>query len=1108
MNSLPFDIFCSKHSDCEAPISVITEILSENDPLNFEKISNEFEVLGFKKVKDLARATLGKASSMKLCGDSLTLLYGAIEIYSEHLDNLLKSAKSEHQKRNFITTQKICKELLTHTPTDLNVILLNAESFFNCGNYEKCIDCLEIANNINPNCSEVLSNFALVYMKKSENDLAKEYLFKVCTIKPFCVDAWTDYADFLFKTNDLITAELAYERVLSLKPELYKVHNKYGKLLLKLNRIKEAKKHFKIANNCATECPDTLKNLADVYYLIGKFEKAISKYKKALEINPDLINAYFYLGMAHLKVTEFQNAANIFLKALELEPENVSVLRSLAVTYCFQENMLLCVEVYKKCLKLQPEAFNLNLELALIYLHNLQNYQEAVIYLKKCIQLNPNRIDLFKNLFVAYRKSNDHLNASDACMSIGDLYLESDDQENARNAFFCAILLNPRNAFGHWKVGLTMYNLGHLDLALTRYKHAIELKPTLANAYCDIAIIYEEYGISEKAIDYYKMAIQLQQPTHYNACLNLANILYRLNINLNDALTHYEKALEYDNTSVDVYIHMGNIYTELNRSKDALRCFYMAIQHDPHCLEAYMYIGSIQKDSDNFIEAIRAYEFVLKLKPDLPDVYCNLVRCLLTICDWSDYDAHVNKLQEIVNKQLNDDDMLSLLPHDALMFPLSIEVQTKIASKYAKNCVEKLKKSIEGPQQFVHPTSLISSNGNLRIGFVSTNFGKHPITTIMESLSSLYDYQVDIICYSISSNDNIPPWLNLFEGHKDLSQLKFIDAAKVINNDGIHILVDMSGYIKGAQTEIFALRPAPIQVSWLGCPSTSVTTFMDYLITDKICSPPELQHLYTEKWVYTNQTIFVGDHKQKFPNLRQRKVDNTNNIMHQGVYLNGNDVNDLVSVETTYIEVELEESVKSYYRSTFNLPENVVVFCNFSKLYKIDPFTFRMWLNILNNVPNSVLWLLHLSDIAENNLRTFADHLNFDTSRIIFADFIPKYQHLNRIQLADIYLDTHLCNGHIACLDAIWAGVPVITLPGDTYESRVTASQLTTLGIADTIAQNEENYIEIAIQLGLNKLALENIRKNIWEFKMHSDLFDINVYAKDIILILKNMWNN
>jgi len=390
-------------------------------------------------------------------------------IYIFFLDNLLKSAKSEHQNRNFISTQKICKELLTHTPTDLNVILLNAESFFNCGNYEKCIDCLEIANNINPNCSEVLSNFALVYMKKSENDLAKEYLFKVCTLKPFCVEAWTNYANFLFKTNDLITADLAYVRVLSIKPELYKVRNEYGKLLLKLNRIKEAKKHFKISNNCATECPDTLNNLADVYYKCGKFEKSILRYKQVLEIDPDKSNIYFHLGKAYLKIKEYQNALNAFTQAMAQEPENVCFLKNLAVTYCLLDNMALCAEMYKKCLTLIPEDYNLNLDLALVYLLNIKDYQEAAKYLKKCIQLHPNGInllDLYTKLFQAYRKSDDHLNASDVCMIIGDLYLEKDDQENAKTAFFTAAIMNPGNAFGHWKLGLTIIH--DLDLALQR----------------------------------------------------------------------------------------------------------------------------------------------------------------------------------------------------------------------------------------------------------------------------------------------------------------------------------------------------------------------------------------------------------------------------------------------------------------------------------------------------------------------------------------------------------------------------------------------------------------------------------------------------------------
>jgi len=318
------------------------------------------------------------------------------------------------------------------------------------------------------------------------------------------------------------------------------------------------------------------------------------------------------------------------------------------------------------------------------------------------------------------------------------------------------------------------------------------LKPNFANAYCDCAIVYEETGFSTKAIEYYKMAVQLQ-PDHLNALINLsnlkkklgqvddivdiyqrilqidesdafdihfnlANILYKENGNFKDALMHCEKALEYDNTSVNVYMCMGNIYTDLNMSKDALHCYNMAIQHDPQCIEAYIYVGSIEKDNENFIEAIHAYEFVLKLKPDLPDVYCNLVQCLQKNCDWSDYDSHLIKLKEIYNKQLSNGEVLSLLPHDSLMFPLSFEIQSKIASMYANHCVEKLKNSIKEPNQFVHPTSLKSSNGTLRIGFISTNFGKHPITTIMETLSSINEYQIDVICYSISSNEGVPSW--------------------------------------------------------------------------------------------------------------------------------------------------------------------------------------------------------------------------------------------------------------------------------------------------------------------------------------------------------------
>jgi len=142
-------------------------------------------------------------------------------------------------------------------------------------------------------------------VKKSENDLAKQYFLEACGIKPFCVDTWTNYANFLFITNDFNSAEQACEWVLSLNPKLYNVRNIYGKVLLELNKIKDAKKQFKIAHNSATECPNILKNLGNIYYEIGKFQKAVSNYKKVLEIHPDQKNICLRLGMAYLNVKEF-----------------------------------------------------------------------------------------------------------------------------------------------------------------------------------------------------------------------------------------------------------------------------------------------------------------------------------------------------------------------------------------------------------------------------------------------------------------------------------------------------------------------------------------------------------------------------------------------------------------------------------------------------------------------------------------------------------------------------------------------------------------------------------------------------------------------------------
>lgn len=288
----------------------------------------------------------------------------------------------------------------------------------------------------------------------------------------------------------------------------------------------------------------------------------------------------------------------------------------------------------------------------------------------------------------------------------------------------------------------------------------------------------------------------------------------------------------------------------------------------------------------------------------------------------------------------------------------------------------------------------------------------------------------------------------------------------------------MNSYSKGARNEIFALRPAPIQVLWFGYPSTSGATYMDYLITDNTCLLPELEQYYTEKLVYMNRSVFVGYHKEIYNNL--------------GPYVMNNKLN----------------AKDDCSRQKYNLPEKVIVYYNFCHLYKIEPSTFRMWTDILKNVPNSVLWLLQLPFDGAQNLKKYATMLNIDLSRLIFANIVPKEEHIRRIQLADIFLDTPQLNSRQTCLDALWAGTPVVTLPGNTYASRIAKSMLTTLGFEDTIAQNADDYVIKATILGSDKDRLRTVKSKICSLKMESDLYNCKSYTEKLENIYQDMWKD
>lgn len=333
-------------------------------------------------------------------------------------------------------------------------------------------------------------------------------------------------------------------------------------------------------------------------------------------------------------------------------------------------------------------------------------------------------------------------------------------------------------------------------------------------------------------------------------------------------------------------------------------------------------------------------------------------------------------------------------------------------------------------------------------------------------------------------------------------------------------MINTNGYTKSARNEIFALRPAPIQVLWLGYPGTSGATFIDYLITDTICCPQEFNNFYTENLVCMKDSVFIGNHKQLYGNLQpcftKNSINNTNQNINTLPMNNGNihvdNNSDIANNTTTTHNMHsvnmLDTSQQSYTRRMYNLPEDAIVYCNFGKQFKVDPSTFSLWINILQNVPNSILWLLRFSASSQYNIRRVAADSNINTARIIFSNLEPRQLHLIQIQLADIFLDTTICNSHTTCLDAIWAGLPVVTIMGDTFASRMTASKLTTLGSTFTVARDSKHYVDIATRLGKDTNFLDSLKKTLWSLKYESRLFDHQLYVKELETIYSTMWKN
>lgn len=666
--------------------------------------------------------------------------------------------------------------------------------------------------------------------------------------------------------------------------------------------------------------------------------------------------------------------------------------------------------------------------------------QIALSHLERAIDLDPNRSEFYDHAGVVqcrlgnFQAGIAHYQhalaltptALNTRYNLGLALCKLDRRTEALHTFLSLIAQHPQHAMAHYQVG-NLYQHQHcFATAIAHYQQAIQQQPQYAEAWCNLGVAYQQIGEIQPAFNAYQQALTLKP--HYVEALNgLGTLLEKLG-QATAAITHYGQAL--------------------------------ALQ--PNYIPALMNLGNIQIRLDQLAEAEATYCRALHLDPQNSLAIDSLIKIQLLRCHWSELSDRTAQLKTIAQTRLQQKLPCQITPLNSLFLPFSAEEQQAIAQSHAQTIAQKMGDS-QQPSRLTQPrpAALRSPNSRrskIRLGYVSGDFRCHAVGQLILRLFERHDRtQFEVFAYSLGPDDGGPERQKLAadcDSFRDIHNFTPLESARQIQQDQIDILIDLAGYTDYACPEIFALRPAPIQVNYLGYPGTLGADYMDYIIVDPIVAPPDVATHFTERCLYLPESYQLNSYTDDLAN----------------------------PPPPTQATVKQAQSWKTQSEAAFT-------FCCFNKSQKIEPEIFAAWMRILAQVPDSVLWLLSDRPEAEANLRATAQAQGIHPDRLIFAPRLPKAEHLARHAQADLFLDTLYYNAHVTASDSLWSGVPVITVLGKTFASRVAASLLTAVGLPELVTSCLEDYERLAVHLATHPKALHLLKHKLAQNRLQSPLF-------------------
>jgi len=808
--------------------------------------------------------------------------------------------------------------------------------------------------------------------------------------------------------------------------------------------------------------PEAMHLLGVVRLATGRIGEAVSLISGALEVNPRDPVILEHMGLARAAQRDFAAAETAFRKAIAAGGQHGVLHMRLGMALGSQGKLAEGLAALREAATRSPGIPDVHLNLGNL-LAERGEMEQALASYNRALEVQPDNPLIHFNLGNLHRMTGRLEEAAAAYQRVlavvprdadthNNLGLVHERQQRLDEAAACyqrALELAPDHIQALSNLGNVLLAQGRLDEAAEKCGRAIAIRADFPDALINLGNVRAQQGRQSEAQSLYERVLRLESG-HAEAHRNLGT-LFRGQGRLEQAIAAYRRALERNPGDGSAYLDLGGTYLDGGNVDAAAVCFRKALEIQPERAEALCLLAETLKLQGRLDEAAALYEQTLIREPRYVQALNGLIHTRQHMCDWGDLDARWEQLRREL-AAANDGEVS---PFAVLSLPSSAEEQLACAKAWARKHVD--------PISAMRPAlgfdfSKRGARDRLRVGYLSWGFHRHATGHWAPELLELHDRaRWEVLAYSYGPEDGSEirgRIRNACDRFIEISGESHVGAARRIYEDGVDVLVDLTGYTLGTRPQIAALRPAPVQVNWFYA-GTMGTPSMDYFIADPFVVPPELDRFFSERVVRLPDCYMITDRKRP------------------------------VSEHTPT-------------RAECGLPERGTVFCCFNQTYKILPDVFASWMRVMKATPDSVLWLLENNRWATDNLRRAATEHGVAGERIVIAPHRPMPEHLARYRLADLALDSFPYTSHTTASDALWVGCPLVTRVGDTFASRVAGSCLISAGMEELVRYDAESCERLAMELAASPGRLEEIRHRLWATRDTSPLFDTPRFVRNL----------